>query len=214
MSKVKYDHNIAGKKFNRLTAIRLAQPDECNIRNQEKWLCECECGNVVYVSFYKLLNGTTKSCGCWNRDSIIERSTKHGSAGRGKKERLYNIWVNMRARCRDVKNPRYKDYGAKGITVCDEWLDSFEQFKHWSLQNGYEENLTIDRKDVNKGYFPDNCRWITLEENSTAARALSFGVKETAISMMMKGATRREAADAVGVDISTTIRWAHEIGLM
>ena len=214
MSKIKYDHNISGKKFNRLTAIRIATPEECHIGKHEKWLCKCECGKLTFVSFYKLIDGRTKSCGCWNIESIIARSTKHGSAGRGKKERLYNIWVNMRSRCRDKNHPRYKDYGAKGITVCDKWAESYEQFKLWSLQNGYEEPLTIDRKDVNKGYSPDNCRWITLEENSSCAHALPFGVKETAISMMLKGASRREAADAVGVDITTTIRWAHQIGLM
>lgn len=82
------------------------------------------------------------------------------------KDRLYRIWHNMKGRCYNPKNKKYVYYGGKNITVCDEWKNDFIKFKNWALNNGYQDNLTIDRIDSNKSYYPENCQWVTLSENT------------------------------------------------
>lgn len=94
-------------------------------------------------------------------DNII-RNTTHGLS----KSRLYRIWYGMKNRCYNKKQVSYENYGAKGITICEDWKNSFEKFKAWAESNGYREELTLDRKDVNKNYCPDNCRWSTWTEQS------------------------------------------------
>ena len=85
---------------------------------------------------------------------------KHGGFG----TRLYRIWIGMKDRCFNKNGSNYYAYGAKGIVVCDEWKNSFEAFRSWALENGYEDTLTLDREDNDKGYYPDNCRWATSKE--------------------------------------------------
>ena len=91
---------------------------------------------------------------------------RHGES----KTRLYCAWQNMKARCYRKSTREYNNYGGRGITVCDEWIHSYENFKGWSIQNGYSDKLTLDRIDVNKGYSPDNCRWITNKEQQNNKR--------------------------------------------
>lgn len=92
---------------------------------------------------------------------------KHGLS----KTRLYRTWNNMKQRCYNPKNPNYASYGGRGITIYQEWLDDFQRFYDWAMANGYSDELTIDRIDGTKGYFPDNCRWVTWEENNMRGNA-------------------------------------------
>lgn len=162
--------DISGHRFGRLTAIRYVGKSK---GNQTLWECRCDCGKTVTVHQQNLKNGHTKSCGCYNSDALSERNSTHGESN----TRIYNIWHDMIYRCYGEKHRSYKDYGARGITVCKEWKDSFENFKEWSFKNGYSENLSIDRMDVNGNYEPSNCRWATpTEQQNNTRRNLVFTI--------------------------------------
>lgn len=103
---------------------------------------------------------TKKSCGCKSTELKTQASTKHGCAN----DRLYQTWADMKTRCLCENNPRYHKYGGRGITVCEEWLD-FPAFKTWAESNGYTDELTIDRVDNDGNYCPENCEWVTIQEN-------------------------------------------------
>lgn len=145
--------DISGQKFGRLTAI--------SMMNVPYWLCKCDCGNVAIVNIGKLKSGHTKSCGCLHRDTLIKRNFTHGMS----ETRFFKIWQNMKRRCTNPKRKDYPYYGGRGIKVCTEWMGSFESFYN-DMYPSYAENLTLDRKDTNKDYCKDNCRWSTWEEQS------------------------------------------------
>ena len=106
-----------------------------------------------------LRRGNTKSCGCYNKDRIKEINTKYKQFDK----RLYRIYNHIKDRCYRKNDPSYKWYGAHNIKMCDEWLNDFETFYNWSMNNGYKDNLTIDRIDVNNNYEPSNCRWVDMK---------------------------------------------------
>ena len=91
-----------------------------------------------------------------------------------RKTRLYRIWANIKTRCFNKNDPHYPRWGARGITVCDEWKNDFKAFYDWSMRNGYQDNLTIDRIDNKLGYSPYNCRWITLAEQNKNRGCVRF----------------------------------------
>jgi hypothetical protein len=146
MSKIK---NIEGKRFGSLVALRRVGSDK---NGHALWECKCDCGNRIINLSNRLLTGNSKTCGCRNG---------HGM----RYTRIYRTWVNMKVRCYNPKQDNYRFYGAKGITVCDEWKNSFQAFLDWALLNGYSDSLTIDRIDPKQGYSPDNCQWLTISEN-------------------------------------------------
>ncbi len=119
-----------------------------------KWVCQCECGITKTILGASLRSGLTKSCGCLNKQRLKETHTKHGETN----TRLYSIWHNMKQRCINSNSSAYSFYGEKGITVCNEWL-AFEDFKVWAEASNYFDELSIDRINPTKGYYPDNCRW-------------------------------------------------------
>ena len=135
-----------------------------------KWVCECKCGTRKVVSSVTLRNGTSKSCGCMRTELLLERVQTHGKS----KTRLYRIWAQMIQRTTNKNKPDFYYYGGREIAVCKEWRESFEVFEKWAKENGYAENLTIDRKDNDKGYQPDNCRWVTMKEQNRNTRRTHY----------------------------------------
>lgn len=152
--------DLTGQRFGRLVVVGRADPPKDKHGNT-RWHCRCDCGNETDVVGYSLHRGMTASCGCLQKEA---RKT-HDQSG----SRLYRIWKNMRTRCANPHNQYYDDYGGRGITVCEEWHD-FVNFMQWAERTGYRENLTIDRIDVNEGYNPVNCRWVTMHEQNRNKR--------------------------------------------
>ena len=155
--------DLTGQKFGKLTVI---ERKGTNIRGYAQWYCKCDCGKNTLVAGCNLRSGDTKSCGCL--------SIKHGQTRLGDKflknkvrSKAYSTWTNIKQRCYAVTNPLYKDYGGKGIKICQSWLDSFENFLH-DMGDVSDSKNFLCRKDNNKDYEPDNCYWGTKSEQSDA----------------------------------------------
>lgn len=177
--------DLTGQQFGRLTVIRIH--DGRNTYNQILWFCECDCGNTINVLSYSLQNHRTKSCGCYRREVSSKnkgRSPTHGHKRRGQRTLTYSVWTNMKARCYNPSNISYRNYGGRGIAVCERWRKSFENFL-----NDMGEKPTvyyqIDRIDNEGNYEPDNCRWVTRIQNGRNTRhnrLLTYNGKTQCIS--------------------------------
>lgn len=194
--------DLRNQRFGFLTAL---YPTEKRYRGNVYWHCICECGKEVDVLGVSLKGGNTQSCGCKKKLHI-----KHGYNRGNKPDRLYSIWTAMKSRCQQVTHPEYYRYGGRGITICDSWNNSFIEFKDWALAHGYSHELQLDRIDNNKGYFPENCRFISRKENCNN--------REYNVRVYFRGAKRTpsEIAEMTGLSYYTIyqrikkLKWSGE----
>lgn len=190
--------DITGEKFGRLTVIKKCGLDSSGCYT---WLCRCDCGNEIVVTGASLRRGSTKSCGCYKIDMI----TSHKMT----KTRFYHVWQGMCARCNNKNSKAYKNYGGRGISVCDRWK-KFENFKEDMYEsylkhvNGYsEKNTTLDRTDVNGNYCKENCRWATWEEQNSNRRNNKY----------IDGVTLAEYSRKIGLNYRLSISRINNKGL-
>lgn len=157
--------DLTGMKFGKLTVISL----NSRRKYHHYWNCICECGNECIIAGSNLVGGKTKSCGCHRKENPAILFSTHKQTN----TKLYYIWINMKSRCYKKYNTDYHNYGLRGIKVCEEW-QKFEPFYEWAMSNGYKEGLSIERIDVNKDYYPENCKWITMSEQAKNKRNTSY----------------------------------------
>ena len=191
--------NLIGERFGRLTVIsKNGKTKWGNVT----WKCACDCGKTVIIPGGHLKSGHTKSCGCLAYDMHVEQLETHGYTTGGK-PRTFTIWRGMKARCLNPKSISYKNYGARGISICHEWR-SFKAFHEWAIANGYSDGLQLDRIDNEGNYCPSNCRWVTRTENARNTRATRL--------ITLNGKTQCAAAwiKELGISKSTFYKALHK----
>jgi len=165
--------DLKGQKFSLLQVIEYAGKQG----DYAMWRCRCDCGNEKVVRGANLTTGQVRSCGCLKKRNNL----KHGEST----TRIYRIWYGIIRRTEDSSRKEYKDYGALGIRMCQEWRDSYEAFRNWAISNGYNDTLSIDRIDASGDYEPINCRWTNKsgqERNKKNTRYLTIdGVSKTPV---------------------------------
>ena len=161
-STMAHKRDISGQRFGRLVAEKIVGENEypCGAKIT-LWECKCDCGNTTVLPISALTSGNTMSCGCLHRERVKSIKLSHGEAH----TRLHMVWQQMKKRCHNPNDRSYKWYGAKGVTVCKEWDESYIAFRNWALENGYDQTAkrglcTLDRINPFGNYEPNNCRWV------------------------------------------------------
>jgi hypothetical protein len=181
--------DLTGKKFGRLTVV---SEHGRTRKNSVTWDCVCDCGNRKIVIGYDLRSGNTSSCGCFQREGASRRRKTHGMTG----TKTYRAWEDMKKRCYNKNNKRYKTYGGRGIMVCERW-HNFDNFL--SDMGESEVGMSIERIDNDKNYEPGNCKWASRQEqmrNTTRTRNIEFNGKVQCVSAW---------ASELGVDPDTLL---------
>lgn len=170
--------DLTGMRFGKLAVV---EKTKINNHGEAHWLCLCDCGNTHIATSYNLTHGKTTQCRKCMCKQISSSNTKHGC----KPKRLHEAYVNMRTRCENPNYYLFHRYGGRGITVCKEWTESYIAFRDWALENGYSDNLTLDRIDNNGNYCPENCKWSTVTEqanNRRTNRILTLGKEKDSMA--------------------------------
>ena len=159
-----------GNRFNRLVIIEIPErPADYIGRFWHPVVCRCDCGAVKTIRWASVRNNAITSCGCRRREVSAAKAQTHG----GKGTPIFRRWLTMRCRCYQKTHDAYQFYGARGITICDEWQD-FVVFRDWALANGFSPGLEIDRINPDLGYSPDNCRFVTHKVNCHNKKKTKF----------------------------------------
>ena len=188
--------DLTGEKIGRLSVIKRVEDHYYpSGRHDVQYLCKCDCGKYVNVLGIHLRSGHTISCGCYRKEIATKNMTTHGQTG----TRLYTIWKNIKGRCLNKNHDDYMYYGGRGITICDEWKNDFETFYKWAMSHGYDDNLTIERMDVNKDYCPENCTWITQAEQANNTR------RNIKITINNETHTLKQWVDILGLTYTTVV---------
>ena len=200
--------DLIGQKFNRWTVIGTSI--KTNKHYDRYWLCQCECENktIREVSEDSLIRERSKSCGCYSKEKTAETNKKRAIRDKYPHyKRIYSIYDGMKKRCYNKKKDNYHEYGGRGITICDEWLNDFMNFYNWAINNGYQDDLTIDRIDVNGNYESGNCRWATWEEQ--------FNNKRDTVYITLDGETKNILEWSKVSGLSRSVLWQrfHIFGL-
>lgn len=200
-----------GERYRRLTIIEeLESSHYPSGAIKRQFLCKCDCGKEVVRALQGLRAGTTISCGCHVSEMRISQHKKDNP-------RLYSIWCSMKGRCYGINNTNYHNYGGRGIKICNEWVNDFESFCKWALSNGYSDDLSIDRIDVNGDYCPENCRWTTMKVQHNNRRDTRFITYKGVTKSIMQwseetgfspaGIWRRLKKDGVTDDLFSFTDW-------
>lgn len=182
-------YDLTGKRFGNLVVIEKAEKQGTS----QLWLCKCDCGNLTKIRANGLVRLGRDSCGCRTSEKISKARFLHGETN----SRLYDIWRGIKKRCLLPKAQSYKNYGGRGIGVCEEWKNNYMAFREWALKNGYKEDLEIDRINVNGDYEPNNCRFVNNKQQANNRR------NNSRLTLNGETKTIQEWADEIGVERST-----------
>lgn len=200
--------DITNETFGYLFVVRRVTNDKYD---NARWLCKCKCGKEIIAKGYSLRSGHTKSCGCLQKEKASILSTRHGLCKKNstnKMKKLLSVYNGMKSRCYSKSNEEYSYYGGRGIGICKEWKNP-RAFYEWAINNGYEENLTIDRIDNNSSYSPENCRFVSRAEQNRNTSRTNMVITENP----NKKITTAQVARIIGVDRATTAKWFRLEGL-
>lgn len=202
----------ASDRFSRLVVIKLVGV----INGKSIYSCMCDCGNIVSCSSNNLKTGNTKSCGCYKSDRVREAKTRHGM----RYSEEYSSWRSMKARCNNSNNSYYDCYGGRGISVCKEWNDDFALF--FDDMGSCPKGFSIDRINVDKGYFKSNCRWAnnttqarnqrTRKDNKSGCKGVCFDVESKKYRVVISVNKKRiHLGRFTDIDEAISVRLAAEV---